>query len=108
MSHPHYHIESSARRFGGKPEDYMALHNWFDATKECFADFRHRALRHHSQGIFEAERQFGLLLPNGVPTRLVAEMHVRQDCDNRIPSVADWLQRIAPERWMNKGYRHDD
>ena len=107
MSHPHFHIESSARRFGGKPEDYADLHNWFDATKECFADFRHRALRHHSQGIFEAERHFGLLLPNGTPTRLVAEMHVRQDCYNRIPSVADWLGRIAPQAWMNRGYRED-
>lgn len=107
MAHVHYHIESSVRRFGGKPEDYLELHSWFDATKEMFGDFRHRALRHHSQGIFEAERQFGLLLPNGVPTRLVAEMHVRQDCNNRIPSVGDWLGRIMPEKWMNYGYQHD-
>ena len=108
MSHMIFHAQSSARKFGGKPEDYYDLHNWFDATKECFADFRHRALRHHSQGIYEAERQFGILLPNGAPTRLVGELHVRQDCDGRIPSVGDWLRRIAPETWMNKGYRHDD
>lgn len=107
MSHVIYHAESSARRFGGNPEDYLDLHNWFDETKEMFADFRHRALRHHSHGIFEAERKFGVLLPNGAPTRLVAEMHVRQDCDNRIPSVGDWLMYIQPQRWMNKGYRQD-
>jgi hypothetical protein len=103
-----YHAESSARRFGGKPEDYFELHSWFDATKECFADFRHRALRHHSQGIYEAERQFGILLPNGAPTRLVGEMHVRQDCAGKIPSVGDWLGQIYPLEWMNRGYRHDE
>lgn len=108
MSHVWYHAESSARRFGGKPEDYFEIHGWFDETKELFGDFRHRALRHHSHGIYEAERKFGVLLPNGAPTRLVGEMHVRQDCFNRIPTVADWLGRIAPEAWMNRGYRKDD
>ena len=105
MSHMLYHAESSAKRFGGKPEDYFELHGWFDATKELFGDFRHRALRHHSHGIYEAERKFGILLPNGAPTRLVAEMHVRQDCYNRIPDVADWLRQIQPLEWMNRGYR---
>lgn len=107
MSHMIYHAESSAKRFGGKPEDYFDLHNWFDETKELFGDFRHRALRHHSHGIFEAERKFGILLPNGAPVRLVGEQHVKQDCYGRIPSVADWLGRIAPLEWMNRGYRKD-
>ena len=28
MSHPYYHAMSSARVFGGKPEDYLAIHQW--------------------------------------------------------------------------------
>jgi len=28
MAHPFKHAESSARRFGGNPEDYLAIHNW--------------------------------------------------------------------------------
>ena len=28
MAHPFKHAESSARRFGGKPEDYLVIHNW--------------------------------------------------------------------------------
>jgi len=55
-----------------------------DATKETFADVRHRALRHHSQGIFEGERLFGLVIINSdgksVPVRYVLEQHVREDC----------------------------
>lgn len=56
MSHPYHHALSSAKRFGGVPEDYLAIHSWFDASKELMCDPRHRALRHHAQGIFEAER----------------------------------------------------
>ncbi len=33
MAHPIKHAESSARRFGGKAEDYLAIHNWFDESK---------------------------------------------------------------------------
>ncbi len=44
--------------------DYQPIHDWFDATKEQFADARHRALRHHSQGIFECERIFGRTIVN--------------------------------------------
>lgn len=107
--HPHHHSLTSAKIFGGKPEDYNAIHNWFDATKETFADFRHRALRHHSQGIFEAERVFGETITNSagkqVPVRYIGEQHVKEDCGGRIPTVADWFRNIKPESWMSRGYK---
>lgn len=103
MTHPIFHAESSARLFGGKAADYLAIHAWFDATKESFADFRHRALRHHAEGIFECERVFGVHITNSdgkkVPVRYIGEQHVTEDC-GRIPTVADWLSKIHPEPWM--------
>ncbi|MBX3282373.1 MAG: hypothetical protein KF756_07850 [Acidobacteria bacterium] len=112
MSHTFFHAESSVRKFGGCTEDYQAIHDWFDATKEMFADFRHRALRHHSQGIFEAERVFGTTITNSdgkaVPVRLIGEMHVKEDCGGRIPTVADWMSQIVPKPWMNRGYRDEN
>jgi hypothetical protein len=103
MSHPLDHAKSSALRHGGVPEDYLELHAWFDASKEHLANFRHRALRHHSQGIFEAERVFGPTITNtegkAIPTRVLGEQHVREDC-GRIPTLADWLGKIPGERWM--------
>lgn len=109
MSHAWFHAQSSARQFGGRPEDYLALHDFFDATKAHFADARHRALRHHSAGIFELEARFGATIRNSdgrdVPVRLIGEQHVREDCGGIIPTVADWLSRIAYEPWMNFGYR---
>ncbi len=109
MAHPYHHSVSSARRFGGTPEQYQAIHDWFDATKEMFGDFRNRAMRHHTHGIYECERVFGttitITLKNGntkeVPTRLIAEQHVVEDL-GRLYTAADWLRCIRPESWMNR------
>ncbi len=108
MTHPHFHAESSVKLFGGCVADYLPIHDWLDATKETYADFRHRALRHHAQGIFEAERVFGKTIVNAggrhVPVRYIAEQHVKEDCGGRSPSVADWLSQIRPAPWMSRGY----
>lgn len=108
MTSPIFHGLTSVKRWGGKVEDYMPIHNWLDATKETFADFRHRALRHHAQGCFEAERLFGAAITNSdgrlVPVRYIAEQHIKEDCGGRIPTVADWFRNIKPEVWMSRGY----
>lgn len=111
MAHPFHHAESSARKFGGKPEDYQAVHDWFDATKAHMAHFKHRALRHHSAGIFEAEKIFGVTITNSdgrkIPVRFIGEQHVKEDCGGIIPSVADWLRGIEVKRWMSVGQISD-
>jgi len=103
MAHPFEHAQSSAKRFGGTPEDYLAIHRWFDESKAFFPDFRHRALRHHAEGIFLCERIFGVAIINcegqQVPVRYVGEQHVREDL-GRIPTAQDWLSQIKPARWM--------
>ena len=65
------------------------------------ADFRHRALRHHSEGIYMLESIFGITILTGriVPVRFIGEQHVLEDL-GRIPTVADWLGKIQPESWM--------
>ena len=30
MGHPYHHVRSSVRRWGGTPEEYLPLHQWFD------------------------------------------------------------------------------
>jgi len=106
--HPYHHSLTTVKQYGGKPEDYLDIHSWFDATKELFADARHRALRHHSQGIYECERLFGKTIVNSdgrvVPVRYIGEQHVKEDCGGRIPCVSDWFRNIKMEVWMNRGY----
>ncbi|MEM1298077.1 MAG: hypothetical protein AAGH68_02270 [Pseudomonadota bacterium] len=108
MAHPLHHAESTQRRHGGRVDDYIDLHSWFDASKAYLADFRHRALRHHAQGIFEAETVFGKVIINSdgrrVPVRVIGEQHVKEDCGGRIPCLSDWLARITPAPWMSVGH----
>jgi len=110
MAHPFRHAESSVRKFGGKAEDYLLIHNWFDESKAFIPDFRHRALRHHAEGIFLAEKLFGVIIVNSngkqVLVRYVGEQHVREDL-GRIPTAQDWLLQIKPQRWMH-GQRLED
>lgn len=105
MANPYHHALSSVKKWGGTVDDYLKIHDWFDASKEMFADFRHRALRHHAQGIYECERVFGntITLSTGrvIPTRWVGEQHVTEDM-GFIPSIQDWFIHIEPQPWMNK------
>jgi hypothetical protein len=105
MAHPYHHALSSSKKWGGIAEDYLAIHSWFDASKKIIADFRHRALRHHAEGIFMAESIFGvtITLSSGriIPTRWVGEQHVTEDL-GFIPSFADWARAIQPAPWMGR------
>jgi hypothetical protein len=111
MAHCYYHALSSVRKWGGVVEDYLPLHQWFDQSKAILADPRHRALRHHAEGIFMLEALFGATIVNTdgrtVPVRLVGEQHVREDLGS-IPSFADWARLITPQAWMLRGHRFDD
>jgi hypothetical protein len=78
MAHPYHHCLSSIRKWGGEIADYLPLHSWFDQSKSIAADFRHRALRHHAEGIFI------------------------------IPSFADWMPAIRPLPWMGRSGRIGD
>lgn len=125
MANPYHHACSSAKKWGGIPEDYQAIHDWFDESKMMWADFRHRALRHHAEGIFMAERIFGHAIrisgPKSlrwfeklanffganiktgrmIPVRWIGEQHVKEDC-GFIPSMQDWFHHIKPQRWMGE------
>jgi hypothetical protein len=109
MAHPYHHAVSSAKRWGGKPESYQPIHDWFDATKALLPDFRHRALRHHAEGIFLAEQIFGTTIDvdlgdgstKRIPVRWIGEQHVSEDL-GFIPTATQWLEQIDPQPWMNR------
>ena len=115
MSHPNLHAKSSAKKFGGKPEDYIHLHEWMDSTKSWFGDSLHRMYRHHSEGIFEMEQRFGSEFTNSdgkiVYTRYVGEQHVKEDCNNYLPSAKEWVTNILENKrpqWMLRTLKIED
>lgn len=103
--HPYHHALSSVKKFGGVVEDYIEIHSWFDETKSAFGDCRHRAMRHHSEGIFWCEEKFGITIKNSngkiIPVRAIGEQHVIEDM-GRIPSLSEWLSCMKQEIWMNR------
>jgi hypothetical protein len=105
MADAFHHAVSSARNWGGTAEDYLAVHQWFDESKMITCDFRHRALRHHAEGITLCVQIFGPTITTSVgrqvPTRWVAEQHVKEDF-GWIPSFVDWVRSIKAEPWMGR------
>jgi hypothetical protein len=107
---PLIHARNSVKRYGGTVEDYLEVHNWLDSTKASTANFYHRAILHNTFGIFLCEQLFGVYVTNTdgkqVSVRDVAEDHVKEDCQGRIPTIDQWLGDLPPQDWMvGKGLR---
>lgn len=105
MSKPWKHALSSARKFGGVPGDYIKIHDWFDQTKMCVPDVRHRAILHSAFGIFLCEQVFGHNIKNSdgknVSVRDIGEQHCLEDLGT-IPTMQDWLKDLPIKSWMSK------
>lgn len=100
---PIKHAEASAKVFGGKPKDYLKIHEWFDQFRFCIADPRHRMFLHHSAGVIICEQVFGKKIKNSegkkVTVRDIAEHHITMDVgEMRTPQ--DWLDNIHNEEWV--------
>ena len=115
MAHPIDHAKSAARRWGGVWTDYIAIEEWFDETKGWLGHSKHRMFRHHSEGIFECEQRFGMTITNSdgkdVYVRYVAEQHVKEDCNNYIPTAKEWVDMISsgkPKEWAIKTLKIED
>lgn len=105
MGNIQFHSESSARRFGGVADDYVAIHKFLDQSKLYLADWRHRALLHNTFGIALCEQIFGDLYyrnsdSGAVATRTVAEVHILEDM-KAILTPAEFLREMPIRSWMN-------
>lgn len=122
MSKPYIHAQSSAKKFGGKPEDYIDIHTFMDSSKGAIADNRHRALTHNAwfiMNILERVRfrnsyvhspdqlTYPTIVVTGgkqVSIRDVGEQHILEDFKNRfIPTAQDYIGEIEFKPWMQNG-----
>lgn len=103
MSKAWVHAQSSAKRWGGKAEDYIAVHERIDSTKSAHAEVTHRCVFHSAFGIYIIEEIFGRFVTNSdgkqVYVRDIAEQHVLEDL-GFIPSLSDWLKEMPSQPWM--------
>lgn len=101
---PHLHAKLSVKKYGGKQEDYLAVHEFFDSSKIAVPDMRHRAMLHSAWGIYLVEKVFGSYIINSdkkqVSVRDIGEQHVFEDL-GFIPTMQDWLDTMPIENWMS-------
>lgn len=105
--HPLAHAESSAALHGGTPSDFIAIHDWFDATKAQVCHVSHRMFRHHRQGIDEAIATFGPEIrvtgeqAFNVDVLTLGLQHMQEDTSlGRCPDAGDWLQALKLPAWL--------
>lgn len=88
------HCKNSAKKYGGRPEDYLAIHKWFDQTKNHVADLRHRVILHNALGVDLCVQTFGDAITNSegklIPVRKIAEDHIIED-QGFIPTLGEAL-----------------
>ena len=98
MAFDYQHSMAHAKKWGGVPEDYLPIDEFLDSSKQFFAGPAHRMLYHHTGGVFLCEKIFGKFIKNSdgrkVPVRYIAEEHIKQDFNGRIPTPQDWMTAV--------------
>lgn len=107
------HAKSAAKKWGGKPEDYIAIEEFIDGTKKAFGDIRHRAILHNTYGIWLAQELYGRVIkiegPIGekdVTVREIAELHILEDL-GFIPTIESWVKNMEIKQWMGGAQRKE-
>ena len=94
------HAEISVKRRGGVVEDYLAIHDFMDSTKELCSDNRHRILHTHWGIRRVVVPIFGQTITNSsgkiINVKDLCEQdHILPDYLNRfIPTLADFVSAI--------------
>jgi hypothetical protein len=111
MANAWIHSKSSARRYGGEPEDYLPIHIKMDCSKAYFSSNAHRALTHHSFWIHEVMIPiFGYVIKNSagkeVSVKDICEAHLLEDFGMKfIPTAQDYLENMEFKDWMQNGIK---
>lgn len=105
MAKPHIHARSSAKIFGGLPDDYINIHEFMDCSKQTIGDNRHRALTHNYWFVANVlVRVFGNTFINSdgkvVSTRDIGEQHCFEDL-GCVPPASDYLTELEYKPWMS-------
>ena len=114
MANPMIHSISSAKRFGGKPEDYLNIHILLDSPKTTMNNNTSRMLTHNIWFCYEIiPKIFGYNIINSdgrsVDTVDIAMLHILEDFKCKfIPTVQDYLQHLQIQPWMNNGVKDID
>ena len=111
MANPEIHAKSSVKRWGGKVEDYLAIHELLDSPKETMNNNTSRMLTHNVWFCYKIiPKIFGYNITNSngrsVDTIDIAMLHVAEDFRMKfVPTVQDYLKHLDVQPWMNNGVK---
>jgi hypothetical protein len=111
MANPLIHSKSSVKRWGGKVEDYLPLHELLDSPKVTMNNNTARMLTHNVWFCYQIiPKIFGYNLINSdgksVDTVDIAMLHVAEDFRMKfVPTAQDYLKHMELQPWMNNGVK---
>lgn len=111
MANPLIHSKSSVKRWGGKVEDYLPIHELLDSPKATMNNNTSRMLTHNIWFCYHIiPKIFGYNITNtdgkSVDTVDIAMLHVAEDFRMKfIPTVQDYLKHMEVQAWMCNGVK---
>ncbi len=111
---PLQHARITAHRYGGRWQDWIAIHDWIDRSKMIFPSMQHRMFIHSDFGEWLSVRIHGEAIhaEDGtvISTRDLFRDHQVEDL-GRVVTLAEWLleadadywtRRRKPPRWLEQ------
>jgi len=114
MANPEVHSKSSVKRWGGKIEDYLPIHQIIDSPKATMNNNTARTLTHNTWFAYEIiPKIFGYNITNSdgksVDTVDIAMLHIAEDFRMKfVPTPQDYLKHLQLQAWMNNGIKELD
>jgi hypothetical protein len=111
MANPLIHSKSSVKRWGGKVEDYLAIHELIDSPKATMNNNSSRALTHNTWFAYHiVPKIFGYNIVNSdnksVDVVDIAMLHIAEDFRMKfVPTAQDYLQHLQVQAWMCNGVK---
>jgi hypothetical protein len=111
MANPEIHAKSSVKRFGGKVEDYLPIHELLDSPKVAMNNNTSRMLTHNTWFAYTIiPKIFGYNIVNSdgksVDTVDIAMLHIAEDFRGKfIPTPQDYLKHMVLQPWMHNGVK---
>ena len=114
MANPMIHSKSSVKRWGGKVEDYFAIHDLIDSPKATMNNNSARCLTHNTWFAYTiVPRIFGYNITNSdgksVDVVDIAMLHIAEDFRMKfVPTPQDYLKHLQVQAWFNNGVKDLD
>jgi hypothetical protein len=111
MANPLIHSKSSVKRWGGKVEDYLAIHELIDSPKATMNNNSSRLMTHNTWFAYTIiPKVFGYNITNSdgksVDTTDIAMLHIAEDFRMKfIPTPQDYLKHLQVQEWMCNGVK---